>query len=132
MALKNILNSDKIIKETGKAFDDNFTSKEERMQLDNANTADARSMQNETISSGKRFTTSDILSFYWSLISGAYIFAVSFIEVPESNTRVVDTITGFLLGTIIAAIINFFFGSSHGSKDKTNQLNGLVGRLFKK
>jgi hypothetical protein len=36
--------------------------------------------------------------------------------------RFADTILGFLLGTVVATIINFFLGSSAGSKEKTETL----------
>jgi hypothetical protein len=39
--------------------------------------------------------------------------------------RFADTILGFLLGSVVATIINFYFGSSAGSKAKTEELNTL-------
>jgi hypothetical protein len=126
------------IKETieaaGDALDKNFTSKEEKMTLANENTIDARSMQESANLQEDRFTKRAVyyLAFIWSGAGIAYIFSVSFIAIPENNQRLVDTITGFLLGTIIAAIINFFFGSSHGSKIKTGQMNNLISKVFRK
>jgi len=57
---------------------------------------------------------------FWSLIGGLYIFLVTFTTVV--NPQHANTIIGFLLGTIVATIINFFFGSSQGSKDKASKL----------
>jgi hypothetical protein len=34
----------------------------------------------------------------------------------------VDTIIGVLIGTVLTGFFNFFFGSSKGSKDKTDAL----------
>jgi hypothetical protein len=47
-----------------------------------------------------------------------YIFLITFTNIPETNVRFADTILGFLLGTVVATILNFFLGSSAGSKAK--------------
>jgi multisubunit Na+/H+ antiporter MnhE subunit len=49
-----------------------------------------------------------------------YICAITFLTIPENSVRFADTILGFLLGTIVATILQFFFGSSKSSKDKTD------------
>lgn len=59
----------------------------------------------------------------WSAFSMSYIAAISFIEIPAENVRFVDTIIGFLLGTIVSGIIQFFYGSSLGSKEKNSATN---------
>lgn len=41
-----------------------------------------------------------------------YCTAVSFINVPEKNMRVVDTITGFLLGTVLSSGIGYLLGGN--------------------
>ena len=52
-------------------------------------------------------------AYLWSISSIVYIFCVSFVSIPVANVRVVDTIVGFLLGTIIAGLIGYFYGASH-------------------
>jgi hypothetical protein len=64
----------------------------------------------------KRFPV--LLASYWSIMATAYIGFITFGDIPESNVRFADTILGFVLGTVVATIINFFFGSSSGSKEK--------------
>lgn len=61
-------------------------------------------------------------AYLWSVSSIVYIFCVSFVAVPEKNIRVVDTIVGFLLGTIIAGLIGYFYGASHVPEDSIPQL----------
>ena len=116
----------------GDAFDKNLTSTEEKMALYNKGQADAREMHIKELEQDDPFSKRAIyyLAFFWSFVAAAYIFMVSFFEIPEANQRIVDTVIGFLLGTIIAAIINFFFGSSYSSATKTKQSDGLIKRLF--
>ena len=59
-----------------------------------------------------------VLSGFWSLVGAAYIGAVTFMNIPEKNFRIVDTVLGFLLGTIVATVINYWLGSSSGSAAK--------------
>ena len=86
--------------------------------------ADARDMQKEALRQGDLFSKRFIyyLTIFWSIVSAVYIFAITFFDIL--NDRVADTILGFLMGTIIASMMQFFFGSSQGSKDKTKALNG--------
>jgi len=56
----------------------------------------------------------------WSIFAMSYITAITFFTIPATSQRFADTILGFLLGTIVSAIIQFFFGSSLGSKTKDN------------
>lgn len=51
------------------------------------------------------------------LISG-YLFGITFLEVPEANSRVVDTVLDFLLGSVVSPIIIWAFKSSKHTVDK--------------
>jgi uncharacterized membrane protein YccC len=62
------------------------------------------------------------LAMFWSLTAVVYIFLITFTDIPALNVRFADTILGFLLGTVVATILNFFLGSSAGSKEKTEAL----------
>jgi hypothetical protein len=61
-------------------------------------------------------------AWFWSSISIVYFFAVTFIEIPPSGQNTANTILGFLLGTAVSAILQFFYGSSKSSMDKTNAM----------
>lgn len=63
---------------------------------------------------------------YWAITSCGYIGCITFINIPKENMRFADMILGFLLGTIIATIITFFYGSSHNSAVKDNSINNLT------
>lgn len=92
------------------------------LKHDLENTKDARAMQVEALRQDDVFSKRFVyyLATFWSVMSMIYIFAITFFNIV--NERVADTILGFLLGTIVATIINFFFGSSQSSKNKTEQL----------
>lgn len=87
---------------------------------------DARSMQVEALKQDDKF--SKRFTYYLaagSLVLGfAYIFLITFSEIPVDNQRFADTILGVVIATVITTIYNFFFGSSKGSVDKNNLLKG--------
>lgn len=64
-----------------------------------------------------------LLSAFWSLAATAYIGCVTFMDIPDNNTRFADTILGFLLGTVVSTVLNFWLGSSVGSKEKDKNAN---------
>lgn len=82
--------------------------------------ANARNMQVEALRQDDVFSKRFIYIFatFWSLFAAGYIGFITFGHIPEDNQRFADTILGFLLGTVVATILQFFFGSSMGSKEK--------------
>ena len=101
----------------------------ELMQMVFADRADARAMQVQAIKHGDKFSKRFVYYFagFWSVAAVLYIAFITFGAIPEANVRFADTILGFILGTIIATIIQFFFGSSQGSKDKEEALEVIAG-----
>lgn len=111
-----------------KALRDRAMQHEEFMvEQANKNTADARAMQvaalNQTDLFSKRFVM--YLAMFWSATAVLYIFFITFVEIPQANVRFADTVLGTVLGTVVATTINFFFGSSASSKEKTEVLAGM-------
>lgn len=95
--------------------------------------SDAREMQKVAIMSDDPWAQRFVYLYagFWSFFGAAYISAITFLPVPEDSQRFADTALGFMLGTIIAQIINFFFGSSKGSSDKTRILKEQLKGYFK-
>ena len=91
-----------------------------KINADNSNTANARDMQKTALVQDDVFSKRFVyyLASFWSVFASTYIFCVTFMQIPDSSVRLVDTILGFLLGTLIGSIVNFFFGSSKSSADK--------------
>lgn len=65
-----------------------------------------------------------ILAIMWCMFAMAYITAITFMKVPELNMRIADSVHGFIMGTVVSAVMQFYFGSSQGSADKTELLKG--------
>lgn len=54
----------------------------------------------------------NILALILVLYSMWYFGTLLFIVVPEDNVRFVDTIIGFLLGSVIGVVINYYYGAA--------------------
>jgi hypothetical protein len=89
--------------------------------------ANARSMQAAALGQSDLLSKRFVYYFatFWSIAAALYIAFITFGEIPEANVRFADTILGFLLGTIVATIVQFFFGSSDSSKQKDTALESL-------
>lgn len=86
----------------------------ELARLSQQNTDGARIMQEAALQQNDVFSKRFVyyLSAFWSLFAVVYILWITFAPIPEENVRFADTILGFLLGTVVSTIINFFLGSS--------------------
>jgi hypothetical protein len=100
-----------------------------KIEQANKNTADARAMQVAALGQDDKFAKRFVmyLAMFWSVMSCTYIGAITFTEIPPGNLRFVDTLLGVCIGTVITTILNFFFGSSAGSKEK----NALIKEAVK-
>jgi len=103
--------------------DDRLTAEQkvealELLKIDLENTKDARDMQKIALQQDDLFSKRFVyyLAIFWSAICSVYFFLATFTEVV--NEEMADIILGFLLGTVSGTIMNFFFGSSQGSKEK--------------
>jgi hypothetical protein len=93
-------------------------------ELEQKDRDSARKMQMSALEQDDVFSKRFIYYYagFWSLAAVFYIGFITFGQIPEANVRFADTILGFLLGTVIATIMQFFFGSSKSSKDKTDAM----------
>lgn len=91
----------------------------------------ARDLQKAALAQNDLFAKRFIyyLAIFWSVAAVLYIGFITFAEIPEANVRFADTILGFLLGTLIATIMNFFYGSSRGSATKGQVLEDVVSKV---
>ena len=98
-----------------------------------ADVGNARDMQKAALAQSDNFSKRFIYYFsaFWSVISAAYLCGITFVEIPPNNIRVVDTVLGFLLGTAIAAMFSYFYGSSLGSKTRNDQVYGALSEKLK-
>lgn len=96
-----------------------------QFELENKDRDSARRMQETALNQEDKFAKHFIYWFawFWSVGSMAYFFAITFGTVPASGKDFGNIILGFLLGTAVATIISFFYGSSKSSKDKTEALS---------
>lgn len=120
--LKGLIDSDQFISsEDRQAIEKllrEYEIEELRLRLDDV--SNARELQKAALTQDDKFSKRFL--YYLaagSLIAGfAYVFFITFGNIPEANQRFADTILGVVIATIITTIYNFFFGSSDGSKKK--------------
>ncbi len=95
-----------------------------------ADTANAREMQVVALQQEDLFSKRFVYYFatYWSVMSSMYIGWITFGTIPVDNVRFADTCLGFILGTLVASIVTYFFGSTKGSDNK----NTTIAELAKK
>ena len=82
--------------------------------------ADARAMQVQAMQSEDPLVRRFVYYFiaFWSLFAAAFLPTIVFLQIPEENIRFVDTILGFMLGTMVSSMFAFLLGSSLGSRNK--------------
>jgi hypothetical protein len=99
-----------------------------QFELENADRDSARHMQETALNQEDKFAKHFIYWFawFWSVGSMVYFFAITFGQVPASGKDFGNIILGFLLGTAVATIISFFYGSSKSSKDKTDAMKVAI------
>ncbi|MCE4555400.1 hypothetical protein [Pelomonas cellulosilytica] len=105
----------------------------EQERIAAADRASARHMQEAAIASPDAFVRRFIYIYasVLTLLTFAFIFVAAFgprYEPTDPRARVIDTVLGFLLGVSLSAIIQYFFGSSAGSKAKDDKIGQLAIR----
>jgi hypothetical protein len=107
-----------------------FNTLDSLVKAEVSDKASARGMQVEALKQegwlAKNFVY--LLASFWTIATIIYIGFITFGSIPEANVRFADTILGFLLGTVIATIINFFMGTSFSSRIKDESINRLTGK----
>jgi len=76
--------------------------------------SEARKIQQELVKSEDKTAAHFIywFSWFWSVTSTLYFFAVTFLPMPDKSQHFADIILGFLLGTTVATIIGYYYGNS--------------------
>lgn len=89
-------------------------------EMDLKNMEGARNMQLAAMENEDPLVRRFVYFFigFWSVLSATYIGCITFLDIPDENTRFADTILGFVLGTMVASMFQFLLGSSLGSRNK--------------
>ena len=95
------------------------------IELEYKDRADARALQIAALQQDDLFSKRFLYYFALGIcgFSMLIVLLLFFVEIPESNQRIVDMILGVIIGSGLISVINFFFGSSKGSKDKQEFIN---------
>jgi hypothetical protein len=95
---------------------------------------DARAMQIAALGQEDVFAKRFVYYFAmaWSFATVVYVGAITFGNIPQQNIRFADTILGFMLGTLITTIVQYFYGSSKQSRAKDDVLAEVVKNVTSK
>ena len=87
----------------------------------------ARDMQKIALQQDDLFSKRFIYYFASAifLLSAAIIIMLFFVTIPADNQRIIDMAIGILIGTGLVGIIQYFYGSSAGSKSKSKLMEQL-------
>ena len=82
-------------------------------EIDLKNTQGARDMQQKAMESDDPVVRRFVYQFawLWSSFAIGYIILITTYSIPEKNLRFVDVVLGFIMGTVVSTLLNFFFGS---------------------
>lgn len=101
------------------------------MELEVEDRKDARAMQTAALSQedvlAKRFIY--YFSWFWSGFSALYVMLVTFVAIPEANVQMANIVLGFVLGTVVATILAYFYGTSMSERGKSKKSDETIARL---
>jgi hypothetical protein len=121
----------------------------DRLKAAQADRESAREMQRTAIGSQDWFTRNFIYLYATAITTltfgfialaafapGLYVDALDaegnplgfLTSASQARARIIDTVLGFLLGVTLSAIIQFFFGSSAGSSEKSRTIEKMIGQ----
>lgn len=105
--------------EEGKALSEEFKLSLEEFELEHARllVADrdsARDMQEVALTQGDRFSKRFVYYLAASVFgfSALVVILLFFVEIPESNQRIVDMVLGVIIGSGLVSVLNYFYGAS--------------------
>lgn len=102
----------------------------EEIKTEASQVASAQAMQTVALQQEDLFSKRFVYYFAigWSLFTALYVVFITFINIPKDSVRFADTVLGFLLGTIVASLMQFFYGSSVRSQAKDNTIHKLLDK----
>lgn len=62
----------------------------------------------------------------WSAAAMVYVGAITFWPIPKENQRFADTVLGFLLGSVVATLLKFYYDTSKSSQIKDATLADIA------
>lgn len=96
------------------------------LELERTYAADRDSARNREIKmaeAGKRDVLPAILASAALIAFGFVLYVIAFLTIPEANREMFTHLLGIVEGALLVPVYNYYFGSSSGSKRKT-ELSG--------
>lgn len=93
-------------------------------------TDSARNMQVEALKQPDKFAKRFIyyLTVIYLLFCFSFILCLFWVKYPESNRDLINMCAGVVISTGLISIITFFYGSSAGSKEKSQTIDKIINK----
>lgn len=93
--------------------------------------ANARKMQTAALAQEDLFSKRFVyyFAFLIFILASVVVVLLFFVEIPERNERLIDVAFGAVVGAALMQVIQFFYGSSRGSKEKQDAIKQITNRL---
>lgn len=78
-----------------------------------------------TLFSGKNFVRFYFASF-WSIVAAVVIWYLLTHDLTPTQKEFGNTILGFIMGTVVGSVMQFYFGSSQSSSEKDDMLKNSI------
>jgi hypothetical protein len=97
---------------------------------ENKDTASSNTLSNNELQKflfkDRNINFMNLLALILILYSMWYFGTLLFITVPKDNVRFVDTIIGFLLGSVVGVIVNYYYGAAISNRNISIPNNTVI------
>lgn len=103
----------------------------QELELILEDSANARKMQTAALAQEDLFSKRFVyyFAFLIFILASVVVVLLFFVEIPERNERLIDVAFGAVVGAALMQVIQFFYGSSRGSKEKQDAIKQITNRL---
>jgi N-glycosylase/DNA lyase len=118
----------KVTEETNRAVEAATKLQLEEASVYITDAQNARAMQIAALAQDDKFSKRFVyfLAGFLIVASFGYIYMVTFRPIPVENKEIANTVLGLLIGAVFGSVLQYFFGSTKSSNEKTKAIAALA------